>query len=251
MYNKRERKLIKDLVNYDFGIGGSQYLKCFDSFLCDRIFNDENELYVILRPDNLNIVYYKTGDFAQSFYYLAETFLLIKRLVENKLIILIPVRPVSGITCFVGPHDIIETNEKVRVGNKGYISKTDGQGTWYDNDDKPLYDNRSFSDDQIPIHGLLGSWPIISPELKALVNNNFRTTSDKSLIWTRITAGISLCAMTAAIILPFCTTTRIDDKQHEQLINSMNKDEKTEVAVPDTTDNYILNKENYENEFFD
>ena len=241
MYNKREKKLIKDLVNYDFGIGGSQYLKCFDVFLSDRIFNDENELYVIIRPNDLNILYYKTGDFAQSFYYLAETFLLIKRLVENKLIILIPVRPVSSITCFIGPRKIKDTNDKVHVENKGYISKTDGQGTWYDNNNKPLYDNKSFSDDQIPISDLLGSWPLISPELKALVNNNFRTTSDKSLIWTRIAAGISLCAMTAAIILPFCTTTRIDNKQYEQLINSMNKDENTEIVVQDTTDNHIPN----------
>lgn len=174
---------------------------------------------------------------------MAETFLLIKRLIENKLIILIPVRPVGGTTCFVGPHKIIETDEKVFVGNKGYISKTDGQVTWYDNNDNPLYDNRGFSDNQIPIAGMLGSWPIISPELKTLVNNNFRTNSDKSLIWNRITVGIFLCAMTAAIILPFCTTTRIDDKQLEQLINSMNKNEKTEIVVHDTTDNCILNKE--------
>lgn len=251
MYNKREKKLIKDLVDYDFRVGNSQCLKCFDSFLSDRIFNDKNELFVIIRSDDSNIVYYKLGDFAQSFYYLAETFLLIKRLVENKLIVLLPVHSLNSITYFLGTQDINETVEKVYVGNKGYISKTNGQATWYDNNDKPLYNNKVFSDKQIPISGLLGSWPLITPELKALVNNNFKTTSDKSLVWTRIAAGISLCAMTAAVILPFCTTTRIDDKQYEQLINSMDKDINTEIVVQDTTDNPILNNEECENKVSD
>lgn len=227
-YNEREKEIIKQLVNYkdDF-----QDLKTFGRFLTEKIFPNDVHLITNVGGTN-NIVFCKTDDKKRVVYYIAELSFLIHSLIKDGLLTPIPGNKCG--TCYIGKIEGFDlkkgNNDQLDIYANGfktneYINTKDNY--WYDNDNVK-YDRFVFDETQIHYMDILNDCTLISPELEMLVRCNFNTVEQKTLRWTRIAAIISFCGMLSATIIPFLTSTKIDEEQYEKIVTSIN-DEKTIV----------------------
>lgn len=215
-YNKRERTIIRNLVEYY----KDDNLRTISLFLTERIVSDG--LRIVIRDDGYHFIYGKEGKKKENLYIVVEIINLFRNLVDNHLIFLLPGNNQGML--FIGEKQQVKTlcqdpQKAVEFQNGDYIRQCDY--FWYDKDDKLKYSFVSFSEKEFSVKDFIAAVPIISPELEALVKSNFRTTEEKTLFATQIAAAFSILAFLSAIILPFVTSTKLNEKQYKECVDSI------------------------------
>ena len=215
-FNKREQEIIKKLVKY---YQDNHNLSTVSLFLSDKIVGED--LKIVIRDDENYIVYCKEEDRKSSLYEVVEILNLFRYLVDDHLIALLPA-PVEGMFIISNTQMNMRlgTGEKVIVfENNDYIYKDDN--CWYDEKKQLKYVCITMTEKQFNIKDFIASVPVISPELEILVDNKFKTIEEKALCVTRFAAVISFLAFVLAMVLPFVSRTKIDKRQHEECVNSI------------------------------
>lgn len=227
-FSEKEKEIIRELVKYDFskktnGSSNDPQLITLGWFLQNKIYTNP-DYQIIIRPKECGMIWYKEGFQSDAYYYLMTPILLIYRLIENNLLVLFPmdesINNDKGYMYF-GTQKIIKEDEKyIYFDSNEKMSKIDGHGSWLDSNQNIKYCSNKFNFNQVPILDLIGLWPIVTPKLKELVKNNFKTVEQKSLFWTRIAAVASFGAFLASIIIPHACSTRINSEQYNGFMKS-------------------------------
>lgn len=215
-FNKREQTIIRNLVKYY----KDDNLKTISLFLTERIVSDD--LRIVIRDDGYYFIYGKEDKKKENLYTVVEIINLFRGLVDDHLIFLLPGN-IQGML-FIGEKQQVnvlckDSQKAVEFQNGDYIRQCDY--LWYDKEDKLKYSFMPFSEKEFRVKDFIAAVPIISPELEALVKSNFRTTEEKTLFATRIAAAFSILAFLSAITLPFVTSTKLNEKQHKECVNSI------------------------------
>jgi len=238
-FSEKEKEIIRKIVNYDW------------TTFCtlDRFIGTELKFELIIKPSQKWYwLYYDVDEGLKGkqkrlndFF---ELYFLIKRLMKNDLIII-----ANGINIdrFVGPQNITEKSGIYGKFDDGTFIDADGK--WKDQNKKIIKDIISFPETAFPLGEIVCGVPLISQELRELVKNDFRTNEEKVLYWTRISAIVAFAGLILAIIIPRCTSTKIDEKQiqrMEQVIQESNQHNGNTVTVnrekADTTSTVIIIK---------
>lgn len=223
-YNEREKEIIKKLVKYkdDF-----QNFKTLGRFLSEKVFPEEVHLITNV-GGTTNLVYCKKENKRETVYFIAELSLLIHGLIKDGLLKPIPGNKSNA--CYVGKIEEFDlkkgNNNTLDVYTNGfktneYIDLIDN--FWYDKN-SIKYDLFKFEETQIPFRDILNDCTFISPELEKLVESDFKTIEQKTLRWTRIAAIASICGLLGAMTIPFLTSTKINQKQYNEILKSINKE---------------------------
>ena len=110
----------------------------------------------------------------------------------------------------------------------------DADCKWKDVNKKIIKDIISFPEETLPFGEMVCGVPYISQELRDLVKNNFRTNDERVLRWTRISALFAMFGLIIAIVLPFCSKVKVNNKQvqHiEKVIKESNQQQRDTVTV--------------------
>lgn len=225
---KREQTIIRNLVEYY----KDNNLKTISLFLTERIVSDD--LRIVIRDDGYYFIYGKEDKKKENLYTVVEIINLFRGLVDDHLIFLLPGN-IQGML-FIGEKQQVKASCKdphkaVEFQNGDYIRQCDY--FWFDKEDKLKYSFMPFSEQEFRVKDFIAAVPIISPELEALVKSNFRTTEEKTLLATRIAAAFSILAFLSAIILPFVTSTKLNEKQHKECVDSI---QAVREEISNTTD---------------
>jgi len=164
-FSENEKKIIRKIVGYDW------------STFCtlDRFIGTELHFDLIFKPSQKCYwLYYDVKNNPKGkkerildFF---ELYFLIKRLMKNDLII-----SVIGNNCdrFVGNQDLASSPGKVGVFKDG--SYIDVDYKWKDKNGITIKDIITFQETEIPFGEMACGLPLISQELKDLVENDFKT----------------------------------------------------------------------------
>ncbi|MCQ2269716.1 MAG: hypothetical protein MJZ52_00620 [Bacteroidales bacterium] len=208
-FSEKEKQIIRELAKYDFSEKTEKEstepkLITLGWFFQKKVYTN-SEYQIIVRPQECGMIWYKEGFQAEAYYYLLTPILLMKKLIQHRLIFPLPidetVKKYSG-WIYLGTQEFQkEDQEYLYFASNEKMSKIDGRGSWFDENGKKKYCGNKFSYDQVPMIDFFGIWPIITPELKKLVEDDFKTTEYKTLCWTRMAAIIAFMGMLASIIL--------------------------------------------------
>ena len=224
-YNDREKEIIKLIVKYkeDF-----QDLKTLGRFLSEKVFPEDVHLITDAGGTN-NLVYCKKEDKRKIVYFIAELSLLIHGLIKDGLLKLIPGN--KGAACYVGKIEGFDLrpgeNNKLDiyindVKTNEFLDQT--YSCWYDKNGSVKYELIIFEERFVPFMDILGACTLVSPELEKMVESNFMTLEQKTLRWTRIAAIVSMIGMLGAMTIPFFTSSKINQKQYNEILKSINKE---------------------------
>lgn len=215
-FNKREQGIIRKLVNY---YQSYQNLSTISLFLSKKVVDDD--LKILIREDGNYLLYGKEEKKKENLFTVVEIFNLFRDLIDNHLIALMPA-PIKGLLVIDNTQTSMKsgTSDQVIIfQNNDYICRKDNY--WYDEKGQLKYVCLLMTEEQFKIKDFIASVPVISPELEYLVKNNFKTTEEKTLRVTQFAAGVSFLAFLAAIILPFVTSTKLNENQHRECIDSI------------------------------
>ena len=216
-FNKREKEIIKNLVDY---YKNRDNLCTVAVFLTERVVVENYK--IAIREDGQYIIYAKKDHQKEALYKVVEIINLFRYLIDEHLIYLMPGNIHEFF--FIGEkNEIVKNNndfsKAVLFANEDYINRQDN--CWYDRNNQLKYVCFSFTEDQFPIKDFISSVPVISPELELLVNDNFKTLGEKTLCVTRITALISFFGLLIALLSTNMCSTKINKEQHKENIKSM------------------------------
>lgn len=127
--------------------------------------------------------------------YIAEMLSLIRTLIENRLIVLIPVNYRGA--------DVIG-RRKYRLARPGWIELEDAMidvdsnmGNWFDNNHQQTYWPNRYTEQELPVSQYFDCWFTVSQELKELVKQNFKSEEqvrfEKQQRLTWISIAVALC----------------------------------------------------------
>ena len=215
MYNKRQKRIIKSLLEYYAkDSAGAGNMNALSLFLTERIFTKVSNINILAKANSADVytyyVFFEKGRHSYAIYSVIEVFQLFRRLVDENLILLIPGEKVKDryIGFQLSACSVCEDADKlVEFDNGEYITNNDSDLScdWYDKSGELKYDGFCFTDNEIHFIDIIGSVPVISPELEKLVNDKFRTTEDKTLCWTRVCAIVSFLTCIITLIISLCT----------------------------------------------
>lgn len=215
-FNEREQGIIRKLVNY---YQNNQNLSTISLFLSEKVVDDD--LKILIREDGNYLLYGKEDNKKENLYTVVEIFNLFRDLIDNHLIALMPA-PLKGLLLIDNTQMSMKSGagEQVIVfQNNDYICYKDNY--WYDEKGQLKYVCILMTEGQFKIKDFIASVPVLSPELVYLVNSNFKSTEEKTLRVTRFAAGVSFLAFLAAIIIPFVTSSKLNEKQYKGCIDSI------------------------------
>ena len=231
-FSDKEKDLVKKIVKYDWS-----KFSTIDRFLADEC---GLEMLVLLSMDNY-VLYYNCSvpdvERNQALSDFLELIHALKKLIINNLIIVTP-----GINCdrYIGNKEIDQQKSNVNTiqfTDGSYVSKIDAK--WYDSSAQIIKGCISFPTDKFDFGEFFCGVPLISPELKELVLNNFETNEQKVLFWTRIAAIVAIIGLLLAILLPIFSKTKINSSQMneiEQVIRESNRQQSSTIVVNGTSD---------------
>lgn len=229
-FSEKEKEIIRELVNFDFSEKSKNktnepQLITLGWFLQNKVYKNP-DYQIMIHPKDRGVIWYKDGHRPDAYYYLLAPILLINRLREHNLLFTIrtddSLKNYTGFLYF-GTRCVLnemEDNDYIYFDSNEKLEKRTGNATWYDENGFKKYQCNTFSFNNVPILELQELMPIITPELKQLVKNNFKTTEQKSLFWTRIAAIASFAAFLVSIIIPHACSTRIDKEQYDGFMKS-------------------------------
>ena len=127
--------------------------------------------------------------------YIAEMLSLIRTLIENRLIVLIPVNYRGA--------DVIG-RRKYRLARPGWIELEDAMidvdsnmGNWIDYNNQQAYWPNRYTEQELPVSQYFDCWFTVSQELKELVKQNFKSEEqvrfEKQQRLTWISIAVALC----------------------------------------------------------
>ena len=215
-FNEREQDIVRKLVDYYYI---NQSSDTISKFLSEKIIPDD--VRIVIQPDGNYIIYSKDNKKKEDFCSVLEIFNLFRYLVDNNLLIILPVGFNS--TLLIGekqtPLSFKDANNLIEFENGDYIKLKDA--IWYNQNNEIKFEPVWITEKQLELKDYINSFPFVSPDLYALVKNDFKTIEEKTLTATRIAAIITFLALLAAIILPFVTKTRLNEEQHKEYIQTM------------------------------
>ena len=222
----------------------------FGQFLSEVLFakpikfpnNSESEIHIISGFNQFNSFFSKKGCDVYAIHYVAEISNLLHELIKDDLITTIAGDPNDGVSYIgnINKFDIKgdpEDSNRVLIKENGettheFISLDDG--LWHYSDNTIRFCSKKVTEKQMQFQDLINICPFITPDLRQLVKDDFKTIEDKTLKWTRVAAIVSFIGMLSAISLPFLAPTNNNNTQYESNSSVIDEQKNDEIATIST-----------------